>query len=429
MGVQEIIEAIPSAVSGDEPDGDKLRTELVQGIVGFIPDDASVVTGVMQVDPVDAELGGVRQAYVYGDGTFKYDALDTTTAHDGVYVLNLIGGRRYKRLGVPTIASVMSRSVETPPDPDDVVPENRPQFGDAYLFLTGSWAAEGIAVNSIAVWSSIGGGSWQEVEPTFGPPLYIRDEDAYVRWTGDDGWLDGLGSGSYPASSIPPSTLIWDGRVQNQTTNAPPSAAQGVAYIIGSTPTGAWAGNAGKIAIRESAGTSADYVIYTPKVGQVVYDIALGIDVRWSGLAWEPASGVIIFETSVFTANDAFTPSGSGAYGYSATAAPPSANLNSLESLSITRTSRRTGAKIEITYSCDHVVGSPGLNAVALFRDNESAAIDWTSAPQVTGHFEHKFLVSAIDTSAHTYKIRIMWAGSGANGTITRRTLQLKEYA
>ncbi len=41
------------------------------------------------------------------------------------------------------------------------------------------------------------------------------------------------GSVLVPDSSIAPSKLLWDvPRVQNQTTNAPPSAAQGIAFIM-----------------------------------------------------------------------------------------------------------------------------------------------------------------------------------------------------
>lgn len=435
MGVQEIVAALPSEASGDEPQSDLLRTELVQGMVGFIPDDASVVTGVMQVDPVDAALGGVRQAYVYGDGTFKYDELDTTTAHDGVFVLNLIGGHRYKRLGVPVIGAVKSRSVETPPDPADVDPENRPQLGDAYLFLTGSWAAEGVSVNEIAVWSSIGGGSWQAVEPTFGPPLYIEDEDSYVHWAGDDGWIDGLGGRTYPASSIPQSALIWDERVENQTTNAPPSAAQGTAYIIGSSPTGAWAGNAGKLAIREAAGTGSTYVIYPHVVGREVYDKSLGIKVRWTGTAWESAAGSIVGSRTVLTnaATDTTFVAGSDCE-FSLSLTPTTSSRRRTDDKTITYAAKTVGNVLEIEWSGFIVCVGDAPVAVALFRDSESNALEWLPVLLVnnnTIYVRAKFHIPVADKASHEYKIAVTTSGAGAiyPNSFNKRRFTLKEVA
>jgi hypothetical protein len=49
----------------------------------------------------------------------------------------------------------------------------------------------------------------------------------------------------------PQNLLIRDWNVENQTTNAPPAnGPAGEQYVIGPLPTGAWAGNAKKIAFR-----------------------------------------------------------------------------------------------------------------------------------------------------------------------------------
>lgn len=99
MSLQDLLSAIPTSVSGSAPDGDALRTALVAGPVWFVPDSTAVTDGVLQFDPADAALGGLAQAVAYGNegGVFTYDSTDTTTAHDGIFCLVLIGGYRYKR--------------------------------------------------------------------------------------------------------------------------------------------------------------------------------------------------------------------------------------------------------------------------------------------------------------------------------------------
>jgi hypothetical protein len=256
--VADLIAALPSKASGSKPDQDLLRTALVRHHTGFIPGDTSIVGGVLQWDPADAELGGVRQAYVYGPdaGTFVYDAADTTTAQDLIFCLVLIGGRRYKRVGSPRLKSVKSRSVTTPPaDPD---------YGDAYLFLTGSWGSVGGSANQIGIWSSLGGGSWQWIDPEFGPPLYIEDEDDYVHWAGASGWLDGPNARTGTADSINLSEIKGVAasltvRVQNQTTYAPPGS-----RVTGATPTMPKGGTAANIndnndATTATTGTIGDF--------------------------------------------------------------------------------------------------------------------------------------------------------------------------
>lgn len=311
--VAAIIDALPSTATGGDLDSDKLRTALVQGVVGIIPADTSIVAGVLQLDPTDAELGGVRQAYVYGTdaGVFVLDPLDETTAQDLIYCLVLIGGKRYKRAGKPAIGTVISRSVTTPPDPANSPPGER-NYGDAYLNLGGGgWAAEGIAVNSIAVWSSLGGGAWQEVEPAFGPPLYVQDEDGFVHWAGTAGWVDGVGSNAYQDASIPPSAFIWDDRVANQTlTELPTSWSKGDAWIVGAGAGGVLAGQDTKIALALADGVAANgdtLTIIAPKVGKKVYDEALVNDYRWNGAGWEKASGNYKLKTTTILASQNFT--------------------------------------------------------------------------------------------------------------------------
>jgi|GEM_PF-1822816 hypothetical protein len=87
---------------------------------------------------------------------------------------------------------------------------------------------------------------------------------------------------------------LVQGTVKAVNQNTPPgSPANGDAYIVGSAPTGAWAGHAGKIAVwsTEIATTDTDtkvpaWEFYTPREGWLVYveqDDALML---YNGTAW-----------------------------------------------------------------------------------------------------------------------------------------------
>lgn len=230
-------------------DSDKLRTWLAKYPVTHIPASTSIISSVLQIDPVDPDLGGVRLAYTYGSdgGFFAYDADDSTTAQDPIYCLVLIGGKRYKRSGQPKIASVKSRTTTTVPA--------SPDLGDAYLYISGGWGAEGGSANQIGVYSSLGGGSWQWVDAAFGPPLYVEDEDSYVHWDGS-AWADGPNARSGAADSVKLSEIQGCAasltiRVENQTTYAPPGSRK-----TGATPAVPLGGTAVNINDNSDATTS-----------------------------------------------------------------------------------------------------------------------------------------------------------------------------
>jgi hypothetical protein len=126
--------------------------------------------------------------------------------------------------------------------------------------------------------------------------------------------------------------------VINATTNTPPGApASGDTYIVGSTPTGAWAGHANALAYwaidpQDGVATTGIWEFYpatgTPPPGWTVYNNATGSYVSWSGVssAWvppvvvpnkttiSPATGAIVFNAAlgnsfaaVMTGNVSFT--------------------------------------------------------------------------------------------------------------------------
>jgi hypothetical protein len=71
-------------------------------------------------------------------------------------------------------------------------------------------------------------------------------------------------------------------------TNDPPAVpAEGDCWLIGTAPTGEWAGNAGKIACREAG----EWLFVTPREGLRALDKAGGQDIRFDG-AWQRAAAV-----------------------------------------------------------------------------------------------------------------------------------------
>ncbi len=429
MGVQELIAAFRDDPVG--PDDAETLVELVAGVVGIIPDDATVTTGVLQVDPADSVSGAVRLAYVYLDGLFKYDATDETTAHDGVTCIVLIGGRRYLLVGNIRVKAVEAVGFDTDPTPT--------VYGQAWIDLTGSIGN----ANDFIIHTSRG---WVTQAPDYGPPIYVKTAStdfsakSYVHWDETDGWVSGFGPSQYQADTIPLSAEIWDGTVQNQTTNAQPTTiAVGIAHIIGPSPTGAkWAGNAGKISICEVAD---DVTVYTPWVGMTVFDIALNIDVKWNGTAWISAAGAFIGFSSIVTAEiGTESDRGSGNYTYTQTTAPLVTNRHTSDDKTLTYAARSSASKLIFRWQGMAPISSPAAGDkyfIALYRANasgtfESNALSWfLFACDASGLIpvSVEFIVDAPDAASHIYRVGLGPTGAvgGVVGQLSRKTFSVSE--
>ncbi|MDE1998019.1 MAG: DUF2793 domain-containing protein [Burkholderiales bacterium] len=102
---------------------------------------------------------------------------------------------------------------------------------------------------------------------------------------GDNGWDTGANTNWDALDALVQPT------VKSTTLATPPaSPANGDAYIVAASPTGAWAGKAGQIAVWNARGTGA-WVFYMPKIGWVVNDPSHGILWCYSGSAWAPLVG------------------------------------------------------------------------------------------------------------------------------------------
>lgn len=421
--------ALPAAIAARDPDA--MRAAIVGELVPVIPSNVDPQTW----DPreLGTSGGNVWQAVIWQERIWYRD--DTSVAdHDEITVIVLLDGGHYLTNDVRFPGAVKSRAVTTPPDPLDTDPGARPAYGDAWRVPAGASGAWSAHEDDVAMWSARG---WRYKSPASGDLHYVEDESAFEYFSAAAVWEDGIPFG-VTASSIPQSALIWDGSVQNQTTNAPPSAAQGVAYIIGSSPTGAWAGNAGKLAIRESVGTNSTYVIYTPKAGRSVFDISLGIPVRWDGSAWVSASGAWVGQKAVFTAPSTVgATSGSGFYGGYKNNFTPGGEAKRTDGVTLSYTAKRAGADLRfmVQATCDLTVPGTGhtVLAVALYRDSETAAIDYTSLYcKDSGEIQISaiFRVTALDALSHTYKWAVLaWDNANGANSFSRRTFEVMEGA
>lgn len=444
-------------------DPDLLRNVLITRTIYTLkdsddPEDFEALNGV---------TGEIPLCLSWHETLFWLDADDTTSLHDGTTVLVTSDGYRYK-------ASTLDLRIKAVLDRDLTAPPGSPNLGDAYLVKTGATGAWAGHDGDLGIYSARG---WIFRQPQIGDWILVEDEDLYIRYTSAGVWLAGQGARTYDANSIPVSALINGGgivRVENQTTNTPPgSPTVPVAYIIGSSPTGAWAGNAGKIAVCEAA---SSWTYYTPGNGWFAYDKSLNALYRHNGSGWIASAGSWIQVASVFT-EAAASPGAvntTSAYVYSATTPPTTSQFRVIDPVgkAVAASRASTGSSdlnLRIRYQCsvDAYSNGGGTNlvtnvdcagVVALYRDSESNAIAHVRIPH---HYMRKivdafvlanvsvdvftepdqitveFLVAAPNTSSHTYTVAIFPAianqGTADLGryasTISRRLLTIEEKA
>ncbi|MCK1322159.1 DUF2793 domain-containing protein [Bradyrhizobium sp. 156] len=402
---------------------------------------------------IDPSTGAAIVDITYLGRLFHYDPADVTTANDGVTCLVSSEGRRFKLANNTDVAvwGVLSRTPTAPP--------SSPALGDSYLVpagATGAWAGK---ANYVAVKTARG---WEFVLFGIGRLLYVEDIDTYYRRNAAGVWTAGLGASALAAASVTLSNVLGANasfviKVENQTTNAPPgSPSPPTAYIIGSSPTGSWAGNAGKLAI---CFTSGAFTIITPVAGDTVYDKAQANSFFYTGTAWQSSAGAwLILNGPVFTSGTSGAlPNGTGnIYSYSDSGPPNKLQSRTDDSTTIvTHTAKRTGATLRISYTAsvswsNATVGASGAivgdqpAVLALFRDSELSAIEWQIANNTRGSgafadpgsVSGSFMITAADVSSHTYSCAIMAAGidGGAGSdtyrfanTLSRRRISLEE--
>ena len=422
MTAHQATVAFPIGSAVDKQQARKLTTLRM----AYVLSAGSEAPSLVATDPV---TGDIPQAMTVLGRMYYFDAADVSSVHDGTTVLVTSDGKRYKLASNSDLVKLAVTNVTT------TSPPGSPSIGDAYYIAagaTGTWSGHS---GSVGVFTARG---WEYITLQVGQVIYDRSIDGYWHINGSSTLTAGLGTNSLLANSVLLSNLLGKPvrvLVENQTTNSPPgSPSLGDAYVIGSSPTGAWAGSAGKLAILESTASPITFTIYTQADGWTVYDKSLKADYRYSSSAsaWVSAEGAIAqAASSGIKTNPATSSGGSGSYSYSATTAPTKtpAFVQDDDACITSFSARKTAARLEFDYSWH--AGSTLAVVVALFRDAETTALDWKDITTLSanGYASVTFEISANDASAHTYKAVLINQGAGnPNGSITRRRMSVREF-
>lgn len=424
----DVVAAMPAASASVKA---LLRTMLAKRMV-FALADSEDSRDFKFADP---DYAVQTLALSFQGNLYDYDATDTTTAHDGITCL-LSGDAapaRYKLSDFNKPYSVLDKDLTAPP--------GSPAIGDAYLIYgspTGAWAGH---ADAITVYTARG---WEFATGPIGFQVYIEDEDAYYHRDDAGDWMPGVGTIVVSDDSVPASAFINAGLyfvVENQTTNTPPvSPSVGDAYIIGSSPTGAWSGKAAKLAVCEASGA---WTYYTPAEGWAAYDRALNLRVNYSGSVWATESlgyaSALVAERFIGTAIS-WAGTDDAGYAYNVVIPPTSTqNRIATETLTLPITADFAGQLIEIEYEAqiDAISATAGGSlsdmTIGVFIDSEVNARDWRRVNKdgswntTLNDIRALFQIRLADTSAHTIKIIIFPRGSasitGGSITLARRKL------
>lgn len=340
---------------------------------------------------------GAMQVLVFSQKIWARDDADTTSADDGVSVI-VCSGKRFKASGAPTGPSAAIWPVAT----FQATPPTTAAAGDTYGIAaspSGVWAGHG---NNIAVCLVGGTGAsiiWGYVTPVAGMISFHRGLGIFRTYNTSATWVDGLPA-SYGSKTIAPEALSVGRYSVASYGNTPPgSPVDGNYYLIGTTPTGAWAGYAGAIAKR----VSASWSFLTSFVGgEKAYDISTGTEYTYRSGAWTTAgSAHVVAWPARITRTSAVAAAGSAATdfitaptGTKATILPETSGQTNYALSSATN-------RLIVRLSIDCSTGG----TVALLIDGEltPATGHWKNIG--TGSSFIEFEVAAGDTSTHLYTI------------------------
>lgn len=419
----EVIAALPTAAPADK---ELLRALLTRRFAYCLADDEAASDFVAK-DPVS----GIPPLHLAQLGTlYAYDEMDSTTAPSAVCLVTS-DACRYKSGVVEPPYSVLTYS--TTAQPADVSVSD----GDAFLLPIGATGADWAGkAGQIAMRV---GAKWHFAINPIGRRLYVEDEDTFYYRNDSGVWTAGNGANEFAANSIPITAIIGAKasfvlKVENQTTNAPPaSPVAPVAYIIGPSPTGAWAGLSGQLAVCLTDGV---FTVINPDEGDEVWDKNLNNKYVFNGTAWVSSAGawVAFKKTGIDAGSFTYTGAVIG-YTYSATT-PPTINHDGYEdTATITHQAAKSGATLRFRYRAAFTTnGTNAAYTIALFRANaagiyESNAIDWRriySAP-TNGEIDCEFIIETTDAASHIYKIKTLSNGSSIITAASRRRLTLEE--
>lgn len=327
-----------------------------------------------------------------GDLTFyAYDAADTTTADDGGISCIVVSGRRYIRSGEVIVRDAATSAVVS-------AQPASPTFGDTYIVPPApsgdDWAGQ---AKTVATYTARG---WMFRQPFVGMIVYVEDEDGLYHYDSAGNWRAGLPIGAIADRSIPvtklddPFAIIKVEDVRNAPPGSPPTA--GTSYIVGTAPTGAFAGHVGEVA----RWTGGAWTFLAPVEGDTVYRRDAGTLYSSKSGAWAeaiPQSPVIAFYDEGLT--------------------PKSANVsNTATPIPVSTIHGVTGkpgqyvrvviAARSLTYS--HTGTGDISFDLRLFHDTESVPLAMIAFPDTPELTSHTVIVPIIDTSPHDYTVSIV---------------------
>lgn len=411
----------------DSRNGPALRNALVRRVIYALADTDDPTDFVANTD------GAVTLGLGTSAGVYWLDPSDTTSPHDGTTVIVTSDGYRYKISDFRTPRAVLAV--------DEASPPGSPAIGDAYLTSaapSGDWSSHG---EEVAVYTTRG---WVFAELRLGELIYVADGTRRWVYLDEDGNIQYRFD--YEDDTIPDAALIGGQRryiVESQIVNDPPgSPALGVYWIVGSSPTGAWSGEAGNIATSYDGST---WAIIPAVNGLEAYDRNLaGNYIFKTGLGWISAVGAWGKIQRVFTAGTGSTSQpGSGIWNQTGT--PTTATLRRQDDVTLTHQAERIGAILRFTYRADCTYAghnTPGIHRyyVCLFRDSEVNAVAWgvggtttiievSTVPYSSQNIRHVdivFTLEAPDINSHTYRVGIMQPVSAAGSAIS--ALERREF-
>lgn len=409
----EVIDALPTAAPADK---ELLRALLTRRFAYCLADDESASDFVAK-DPISS----VPPLNLIQNGTlYAYDETDTTTSASAVCLVTN-DACRYKSGVVEPPYSVLTYSTTAQPADVDV------SDGDTFLLPIGATGPDFAGkAGQIAIRV---GAKWHFAINPIGRRLYVEDEDRFYYRNDSGVWVSGNGSLAFADHSIPITAVIgakasFQIKVENQTTNAPPaSPVAPVAYIIGPSPTGAWAGKAGQLAMCMVNGS---YTYIVPDEGDEVWDKTQNNKYLFNGTAWVSAAGAIIgWKSTSLTVSGSSTHGGAANYVYSDTTAPTTVNDFNRDNVFLPYQAKATNNVLRFTYQAKL---PPQRVTVALFRGNETSPLGWCDINPFDSSTNNLiFKVSASDADEHDYKV-LTFAFTGGTSPSTRRLFEVMEF-
>lgn len=257
--------------------------------------------------PVDESLGD----YEFNTGTaptsvvemasgvvFSYDPTDTTTpASNDVLVTG--DGKRYKSAEGSALQFASVISIET-------TPPVSPSLYDAHIVgvsATGDYAGHD---GDITAWTQRG---WKFAIPFVGSVVLNEQTDTFLYHTTSGLWTDQTFGVADNSIRLEKSRHPMGMAVESILNTPPVSPAIEIYYIVGDTPTGAWAGQAKKVAYWD--GSAWQFI--TAYEGAQVFDRGQALPLTYKSGAWAGVAEAVVAQliaripvdvTQGFTASD-----------------------------------------------------------------------------------------------------------------------------